>query len=186
MKLELNIAFLCFTEKTREAPASCSRFREKEYLFFNHKRVVYEGAKNACLLWNAHLAIIPDNETQQHLVENMPTGGDECVYNKNRSFYYIGLLLRNGEWIWPDNTTLRSTGFSNWRRSIDGNESSCNTEPNGHRNCPSQPGNANASQISGCNYAIVPLGAWFDKNEFTSDWYYICERMFQNATGKSS
>jgi len=161
-----------------QKPTKCSRFRSLEYLYFAKNRVLYKDAEYGCKIWSASLVKIPDNETQQHLVYHLPLDQD-C----DRTFYYIGLFLRDdSQWFWPDNSSLKFTGYTNWRINDTTDSSSCHNEPNGYRGCNVQPNLANATQISGCNSSRVPLGTWFDKNQETSRWYYICQRPAYNIS----
>ena len=158
-------------------PGRVSRLGNTEYLYFTHERVRYDVAVRRCFEGNATLLIIKHNETQQHIMKHMPQELN-CV----RSFFYMGLFRQSDGWFWPDNTPFfPNNSFQHWRRSDDADD--CRNEPNGYRGCMSQPGLANATQIQGCRGRLATrlsgnLGDWYDKNQFTSEWFYICQRQF--------
>ena len=94
--------------------------------------------------------------------------------------YYMGLFRGPNRWFWPDNSSffLNSTSsYQRWR--TQNTENRCDNEPNGYlpEQCNAQKGDANATQILACtNFTNGNIGDWFDKNQYTSDWFYICQR----------
>ena len=150
-----------------------SRYGGFQYLYFDKENVTYWQAKANCEKIGATLLIIKDNDTQQHIQDNMPI-------NKNcgRSFYYMGLFLNGSDWMWPDGSYLNNQSFTRWRIREPNNISSCLNEPNGHRGCDAQP-QANASQISSCpKNTNANIGDWFDKLETKSMWHHICQKEY--------
>ena len=143
-----------------------------EYFYFSLQRVSYEEAKSNCTLRNATLLIISDNETQQHITQHLPNSST-CT----RAYFYMGLFLRTDGWHWIDGTPLN---FTNWKIRDPQNSASCSNEPNGFRGCHAQR-SANATQIGGCG---ADKGFWFDRNQQTSRWFYICQRHYENFTIK--
>ena len=154
-----------------KSPAKCSRLENLEYMYFTHEKVNYFHARNHCRDLNADLVIIRNKAIQDHIVENMPMK----LSCSKKVFYYIGLYRdSSGQFVWNDGSSLN---YSNWRTLNDSKP--CNDEPNGYKNCTSQPGDANATQISGCKTERFNVGDWFDKDQTKSMWYYICQREYQ-------